>query len=151
MQSRNFGGFPLGDGTENEGVGVIFGNCIVNDVNTVVGGCFHVFCDVWVIVLHSRYLGSVKGEVRDRWWVTHIEDEVGTETFDELVVALGGGRDNLVTRKLCQLDCVLPNRRASSINKELGVGLEHTTSIGSPIHLPRFQVRVDWRHQVEGA
>ena len=152
MQNRNMSGLPFGNHTQNEGVSVIFRNCVINDVDAIVCGFFYVSYDVGVVVLCSHSLGSVEGEVRGYWQFAHIEDEVGSEALDELVVTLGSGSDNLVSRELCQLDRVLSNRRASTINKELGVGHERVTSIGSQIfYSPRFQARVDLRHRVEGA
>jgi hypothetical protein len=69
-------------------------------VDTVVGHFFDFLCDIWVVVLCSRYLGSVKGEARNLLWAAYVEGEVGTEAFDELVVAFGGGCNNLIPRKL---------------------------------------------------
>ena len=55
VQNRNFGGFPFGDGAKNNGVGVILGNGVESEVDAVVGGFFDVLCDIWVIVLRSRF------------------------------------------------------------------------------------------------
>ena len=56
VQNRNFGWFPFGDATKNEGVGVIFGNGVVYDMDAIVGGCSDVLHDIRVIVLRSRCL-----------------------------------------------------------------------------------------------
>ena len=37
MQNRNFGGFPFGEGAQNEGVGIILRNGVVSEVDAVVG------------------------------------------------------------------------------------------------------------------
>ena len=58
VQKRNFGGFPFGDGAKNDGVGVIFGNGVEIQVDTVVSGFFHVLCDVRVIILRSCFMIS---------------------------------------------------------------------------------------------
>ena len=101
MQNRNMSGLPFGNHTQNEGVSVIFRNCVINDVDAIVCGFFYVFYDVGVVVLCSRSLGSVEGEVRGYWQFAHIENEVGSEALDELVVTLGSGSDNIVSRELC--------------------------------------------------
>jgi len=54
VQNRNCGGFPFGGATKNEGVGVIFGNGVVNEVDAVVGGHFDALHDVGVVILCSR-------------------------------------------------------------------------------------------------
>jgi len=71
--------------------------------------------------------------------VAHIEDEVGPKVLDKLVVSLGSGRNDLITGKLGQLDCVLSNRRAPAINEELHVLRERMSSFGSQI-FPLTQV-----------
>jgi hypothetical protein len=55
VQNRNFGRFPFGDATKNDGVGVIFGNGVVNNVDAVVGGLFDILRDVGIVILPSRY------------------------------------------------------------------------------------------------
>ena len=152
MQNRNFGRFPFGKGAQNEGVGVILRDGVVSEVDAVVSGFFHVLYDVGVVVLYSRRSKSVKRKTRGRRWTAHVEGEIGTKALDELVVAFGSGRNNLVPRKLGQLNCVLSNRRATTINEELGVSHERMSSIASPMsHSPRFRVRVDWRPRAERA
>jgi len=37
VQNRNFGGFPFGEGAQNEGVGIILRNGVVSEVDAVVG------------------------------------------------------------------------------------------------------------------
>ena len=54
MQNRNLDRLPLCDATEDEGVGVIFGNGVVGDLDAVVCGLPDVFCDVGVVVLRPR-------------------------------------------------------------------------------------------------
>ena len=54
MQNRNLGRLPLRDATKDEGVGGIFGNGVVNDVNAVVCGLFDFLCDVGIVVLRSH-------------------------------------------------------------------------------------------------
>ena len=66
MQNRNSGRFPFGDGVQNDGVRVVLGNGIVNQVDAVVGRFFDFLCNVWVVVLCPRYLVSAKSEARDR-------------------------------------------------------------------------------------
>ena len=66
MQNRNFGRLSLSNGTQNEGIGVILRNGVVNDVDAVIGGLFYVLYNVRVAVLRSHRLGSVKGKVRGR-------------------------------------------------------------------------------------
>jgi hypothetical protein len=55
-------------------------------VDAVVGCFFDFLCDIWVVVLCSRYLVSAKSETRDLSWVAYVEGEVGTKAFHELVV-----------------------------------------------------------------
>ena len=149
VQNRNFGWFPFGDATKNEGVGVIFGNSVVNDADVVICGLFDVLRDVGIVILPSRRLRSVKSKAQGRWWVTHIKDKVGPKALDKLVVSLGSGRNDLIPGKFGQLDCVLSNRRASAINEELYEIHERISSFDSQMfHLPRFQVQVESRHQV---
>jgi hypothetical protein len=38
--------------------------------------------------------------MRNLWWVAHVKDEISAEVLDELVVAFGSGRDDLVSGKL---------------------------------------------------
>ena len=110
MQKRNFGGFPFGNATQNEGVGVIFGNGVVNEADAIVCGLFDVLRDVGIVVLRSRCSRSVKIKVRRQRWVAHIEYEVGTKVLNELVVTFGSSRNDFIPGKLGQLDCILSNR-----------------------------------------
>lgn len=87
MQNRNFGGLPFCDATENEGVGVIFGDGVENDADAIVCGLSDIFCDVGIVVLCPCFLRSIVNGVQGRWQIAHIEDEVRPEVLDEFVVS----------------------------------------------------------------
>lgn len=91
MQNRNFGWFPFGDATKNEGVGVIFGNGVVDDLDATVCGLFDVLRDIGIVILSPRCLRPVKNKFRGQRWVAHIEDEVGPKALDKIVVSSGSG------------------------------------------------------------
>jgi hypothetical protein len=55
VQKRNFSRFPSGDAVQDDGVSVILGNSIVNELDAIVGGLFDVLRDVGIVVLRSRY------------------------------------------------------------------------------------------------
>jgi hypothetical protein len=69
-------------------------------VDAIVGGLSDVLRDVGVVVLRSHCSESVTGKIRDLRRVAHVKDEVSAKAPDEIVVAFGSGRDNLISGKL---------------------------------------------------
>ena len=79
-------------------------------MDVVVCGLFDVLHDVGIVILRPRCLKSLKSKMRGRGLVAHVKDNVGSKAPDELMVAFGSGCNDLIPRKLCKLDCVLPDR-----------------------------------------
>lgn len=55
VQNGEFDGFPFGNDTQNEGVGVILRDGVESKVDAVVGGFFDVLYDIRVVVLCPRF------------------------------------------------------------------------------------------------
>lgn len=61
MQKRNFSWLPSSDAVQDNGVGAVLGDCVVDEMDAIVGSILDVLRDVGIIVLRSHHPGISRG------------------------------------------------------------------------------------------